>query len=238
MSMAQLDRFVRIPTELLEALLHARLNGTQCRILLWVIRHTYGWHRRTVVFSWYQIAKALSLDRGGVVRAGNALLQAGILQARDGWLGIQTDRGQWDRGILPPSDDVSQLWISGIEAMTKIIATDDARHRKRCQESSLFRRAKDSSKDRKTVVVGARSVDNRNGERRIYEGTGPGPPWVEQLMDHYIALNGKALTSRQTAAFYRRFRKSATALLEAYGQNLQGAKEAVSKTVRRSKAGQ
>ena len=73
------DRFVRLPTELLGALLHARLSGTQWRILLWVIRHTYGWNRSTTAFSWYQIAKELSLDRGGVFRAGKRLLEGAML---------------------------------------------------------------------------------------------------------------------------------------------------------------
>ena len=46
-------------------------------------------------------------------------------------------------------------------------------------------------------------------------------------MDHYIALNGKTLTKRQTVAFYRKFGKSAKALLEACSGNVQEAKEAI-----------
>ena len=69
-------------------------------------------------------------------------------------------------------------------------------------------------------------MDN-HGERRIYEGKDQRPTPVEQVMDHYIALQGKALTKNQTAAFYRRFRRSAHALLEAYAQNVQKAKDAL-----------
>jgi len=72
-------------------------------------------------------------------------------------------------------------------------------------------------------------VDNEHGERRIYEGTDQQPAVVEQLMDHYIALNGKALTKRQTVAFYLRFSKSAKALLEACGGNVQEAKDAITR---------
>src|SRR5207249_9177384 len=140
--------------------LHVRLSGTQWRILLWVIRQTYGWNRSTTAFSWYQIAKELSLDRGGVFRAGKRLLEGAILYAQAGRIGIQNDCGQWAAGMRPRNDDAGHLWITGTPAMTGIIATDDARHRKRCQASSLFRRAKDRCKDKKTVVVGVPAVDN------------------------------------------------------------------------------
>ena len=75
-------------------------------------------------------------------------------------------------------------------------------------------------------------MDN-HGERRIYEGNTHRPTPVEQIMDHYIALQGKALTKNQTAAFYRRFRESAATLLEAYGGDVQAAKDALTRVGRR-----
>ena len=40
MTSSQPDRFVRLSTELLEAVLSFRLTGVQLRIILWVIRNT------------------------------------------------------------------------------------------------------------------------------------------------------------------------------------------------------
>jgi phage replication O-like protein O len=149
------DRFVRVPTEFLEALLRARLSGTQWRIILWVVRQTYGWNREMTPFSWYGLAQDLALDRGGVVRAGRKLFQSGILRAEGGETAIVKDFAQWGGSRLAPqggeegssmtdvSDDGSHR-----KAMTENIASDDTRHRNRCQASSLFRRAKDSCKDR------------------------------------------------------------------------------------------
>ncbi len=163
------ERFVRLPTGLLEAILFSKLTGVQTRILLWVIRHTYGWNRQTTAFSWYQIAKDLSLDRGGVVRAGNTLLQTKVLCANQGRLGFHADYELWEiHGSK--SYDAAQLWMPGIsgdarhrKAMTARIASDDASHRNRCQESSLFRRAKDSSKDRlKTYKDKSQNDDARH----------------------------------------------------------------------------
>jgi hypothetical protein len=145
------DRFVRVPTELLDALLHTPMNGTQWRILFWVIRRTLGWNRDLTLFSWYQIARDLGLDRGGVVRTGNRLTQAGVLSAVGNQIGVGHDPTLWERSRLAPQGSV----MTDVNAddchrkpMTEIIGSDGNRHRKRGQESSLFRRAKDSSKDR------------------------------------------------------------------------------------------
>jgi hypothetical protein len=50
--------------------------------------------------------------------------------------------------------------------MTGNIASDDGRHRKRCQESSLFRRAKDSSKDRLKTYKDSHSPKNDDIQHR------------------------------------------------------------------------
>jgi phage replication O-like protein O len=122
------DPFVRFPTTLLEKLVNTPLNGTQWRILLWVIRQTYGWHRTNCRFTWYRIAKDLSMDRGGVLRAGTRLLKAGILTVEDDHIGIVDTCHR--------------------EAMTNDIACADNCHRERCLQSALLRRAKDSRKER------------------------------------------------------------------------------------------
>ena len=147
------DRFVRVPTQLLDALLHTPMNGTQWRILFWVIRRTLGWNRDLTPFSWYQIARDLGLDRGGVVRTGNRLTQAGVLSVVGNQIGVGQDPALWQRSRLAPQGGV-MTDVSADDchrkAMTEIIENADTRHRRRRRESSLFRRAKDSkdSKDR------------------------------------------------------------------------------------------
>jgi phage replication O-like protein O len=92
--MSQEERFVRVPTHLLEALLRARLSAAQWGIVLWVIRQTLGWNRNTVPFSWYRMAIELAMDRGGVVRAGHRLLCSRILHLEKDEIGIQRCRWQ------------------------------------------------------------------------------------------------------------------------------------------------
>jgi phage replication O-like protein O len=150
------DRFVRVPTALLEALLHAPLSGGQYRVLLWALRHTYGWNRPSTPFTWYRIAQDLGLNRATAFRAGQVLLKAGILKLHDTQLSIEANSALWDRDIVnAPCVAGRQLWIPGMSvtgAQRQPLLGDNAgvagTQPKRCPDATLFRRAKDSSKDR------------------------------------------------------------------------------------------
>jgi len=149
--MATSDRFVRVPTDLFETLLRTRLSGTQWRIVFWVIRRTLGWNRETTPFSWYRMAAELAMDRGGVVRAGHHLLHTGILHLIRDEIGIRpVEKLPPDSTPASPKRAMTKVSADRRQRkpMTVVIATDDKSQRKRCQESSLFRRAKDSSKDK------------------------------------------------------------------------------------------
>jgi phage replication O-like protein O len=143
------ERFVRFPTCILEALLDMSLNGTQWRICLWVIRQTYGWNRNSTPFTWYGVAKAIHITRPALYRAGQALLAAQILTVRDGHLAIQTDCGLWRRTERPGSAALPSSNVAGKQPLALPDSNESVagRQPKRCQEATLFRRAKDSSKD-------------------------------------------------------------------------------------------
>jgi hypothetical protein len=85
-------KLLLIPSELLRALSTTRLSGTQCRILLWVMRRAMRRKQRTTPFSWYRIAQELSIDRGGVCRAGRRLLDANLLFIQEDKIGLQRVR--------------------------------------------------------------------------------------------------------------------------------------------------
>ena len=155
-SSPQPNRFVRLSTDLLESLLRARLTGAQWRVLLWVIRYTDGWNRDWTSFTWYRMAKELGLNRAVTYRAGQALLKANILVSEEGRLAVQRAGDLWDAEVVSDRADAPrQLWIPEISvaqeqrpALPGNNASVAGRQRKRCQETTVFRRAKDSSKDR------------------------------------------------------------------------------------------
>jgi len=169
------DGFSPVPNILLEALLKLDLTGTQWSILMWTLRNTIGWNRETTHFSWYRIAKDLSMDRGGIVRAGSRLLQANVLCACAGELGIEGDHRRWEKSMFRQQcEENGQLWMPGIsddgrhrKPMTGNIAGDDQRHPNRCPQSSLFRRAKDSSKNRLKTYKNRHSLKNDDARHRL-----------------------------------------------------------------------
>jgi phage replication O-like protein O len=148
-------RFLRISNALFDLFLRARLAGAQWRVLLWVIRYTYGWNRRWTSFTWYRVAKELGLDRAAAYRAGQSLLRAGVLVLYEHQLGVQTDPAAWGSLVLSTkSDDARQLWMPGIsvsekqrQPLPRNNPTVVNEQRFGCQKTTLFRRAKYSSKD-------------------------------------------------------------------------------------------
>src|SRR5262245_30041825 len=82
------------------------LNGAQWRILLWVIRRTWGGNKEATPFSWYQIAKELGLDRGATYRACKALLAAKALVVLADQLAIPTS-GDATRQLQTTGTDVA-----------------------------------------------------------------------------------------------------------------------------------
>jgi phage replication O-like protein O len=180
------DRFLRISNALIETLLRAQLSGAQWRVLLWVIRHTHGWNRCSTSFTWYRLAKDISLDRAAAYRAGQALLRSGVLVLQEEKLGLQPDSANWGRGVLSSRQiDSRQLWIPGIDVVRgqrKPLSASNAsvvkQQRLRCPETTLFRRAKDSSKDNlktykdrhKHADLARRAANLENTKRRHLAG--------------------------------------------------------------------
>jgi phage replication O-like protein O len=156
------NRFVRLPTELLEALLRARLSGTQWRIVLWIIRQTYGWNRESAPFTWYRMARELAISRPAVYRAGLKLVASGVLVTQGKRLAVA--RAQ--RPELPLSN-----------------ATDAARQRNSCLEATLFRPAKDSSKDKLKTYKDKR-WNHSGGERKMAGAASPRPGKYERLSEN------------------------------------------------------
>ena len=122
------EPFTPIPNAILDALVRSRLSRGQWQIVIWVIRNTLGWNRQTVVFSWYQIAKEVGMDRSTVLRAARRLNLMQLLITKDASIGIQAD---------------SEVWSKAVHAHTGA-----STHKRRCARAPLFRRAKDNKKER------------------------------------------------------------------------------------------
>jgi phage replication O-like protein O len=155
-------RFVRVPTPLFEAFMRARFSGGQYRILLWVIRKTYGWNRLRTPFTWYAIAKELRMHRAAVYRAAQCLKTYGVLVVEGRDLSMQPELRLWNSAVfkVEADGDGRQLWMVGMDVAgreRKALPGGNAgvacKERKRSLEATLFRRAKDSSKDNSKTYI-------------------------------------------------------------------------------------
>lgn len=167
--MANSDSFVRVPTRLLERLLRTKLTGAQWRLLLWVIRQTLGWQRSSVSFTWYRISKDTGMDRAVAYRAGHRLLESGILTTDQNQLKLGVDWAQ--RGALPPSN--------------ADVAPAQPDH---CQDATLFRRAKDSLKEK---IIEKEQKETGKNDAWHHRSTGGGDKRAALLAGAATPVPGK-----------------------------------------------
>jgi phage replication O-like protein O len=170
MPLAKWERFVRVPTPFFEALMQTRLSGGQYRVLLWVIRQTYGWHRQYVSFTWYRIARETGMHRPAAYRAGQMLLATGILITREKQLALQPDCEYWVEGLFRhPNISGAQPWLPGMDVADKqrppllgSRAIVIGAKQERCPQATLVRRAKDIEDNSKTYIRNNRSNDSHH----------------------------------------------------------------------------
>ncbi len=101
MANPQPDQFVRLSTELLEAMSQADMSGSEFRVFLAVIRKTYGHQKKTDQISISQLSEATGLSRRGVCKATTSLVnkmalgreQNGTTSITTYW--IQKDYDKW-----------------------------------------------------------------------------------------------------------------------------------------------
>jgi phage replication O-like protein O len=161
------ERFIRFPTAVLERLINMPLTGAQWRILLWVIRRTWGWNKEATPFTWYQIAKELGLDRGATYRAGKTLLATNALVLVADQLAIPMS-GDVTRQLQMPGIDVARQQQKTLPASDE---GDACKQPERSPQATLFRRTKDSRKDR--LKTKDRGQDGVPRHRTGPHGLGP-----------------------------------------------------------------
>lgn len=76
MANPQPDQFTKISNELLEAITIYKFNGTQLRLLLTVIRYTYGFNRKETELSLTFLSRAIQVSRDQVKREVSTLIES------------------------------------------------------------------------------------------------------------------------------------------------------------------
>lgn len=77
--------YTKIPNNILRAIYRSPFNGTEIRVIVFVIRMTSGWHKENKLLSYGYIAKEANLNKRNVRRAINLLIQSKvIIKSKDG----------------------------------------------------------------------------------------------------------------------------------------------------------
>ena len=79
------EGYTKIPNNILRAIYRSPFNGTEIRVIFFVIRMTSGWHKENKLLSYGYIAKEENLNKRNVRRAINLLTQSKIIiKSKDG----------------------------------------------------------------------------------------------------------------------------------------------------------
>jgi phage replication O-like protein O len=73
------EPFTATPNRILDKLIEYPLPPTHQRLVLWIIRATYGWHKPTVDRDLCAISKALGIDKTAACRAIRALIDKNVI---------------------------------------------------------------------------------------------------------------------------------------------------------------
>lgn len=96
MASPQPDKHVRISTELLQAIYCRRWTAQHLRILLWVIRHSYGWNRKWApAVALRKIGEEIGMDYSDAGKAIRGMVRAGILKWENDRYYLIKDYEKW-----------------------------------------------------------------------------------------------------------------------------------------------
>ena len=87
----------RIANELLEQLMKRHLSPNQWRVLLCIIRKTYGFQKKVDYIANFQIVEATGLHKAVVSRCMKELHQAGLITRQGKYIGFQKNWEEWQK---------------------------------------------------------------------------------------------------------------------------------------------
>lgn len=104
--------FTRIANDILEALARAPLNGTQFRILLVVLRYTYGFNRKEAELSESYLSKATGIHKQQIKRELKALINSHVVN-------VVFEATFNSSRVIAFNKDVDQ-WVNSLQVTKKI----------------------------------------------------------------------------------------------------------------------
>lgn len=76
--------YLRLANELVEAIYQYPFTGTEVKIVLYVLRKTYGWRRKSTKMTFYEIAKETNQDKSNTRKKTLELVEQRVLYIQMG----------------------------------------------------------------------------------------------------------------------------------------------------------
>lgn len=134
--------YFSIANEIAEHLMEMPLRDSEWRILMCVLRKTYGWNKKEDVISLTQFEKATKLSRPTVVKALKNLCLRGIL-VKTALLAYSLQK-DWEKWVVKPPLLVKNKNLSGLTVLT---SGSKDRLTKTSKDRLTHKRKKESIKD-------------------------------------------------------------------------------------------
>jgi phage replication O-like protein O len=109
--------YTTIANEILERLCHYGINGSEYRIILYVLRKTYGFHKTRDRISLSQFEKGTLMDRSQAVKTIRSLVQKNIIKKDNG---IYVFNKNWEEWVVTKrSPSVQKVTTASDQKVTK-----------------------------------------------------------------------------------------------------------------------
>lgn len=146
------DGYTPIANEILDHLLLLRLPGDQWRVLLSIVRRTYGWNRKTDYIANRQITKMTGLCDSVVCRNLKSLADQNLITRSGKVLGLQKDYDLWKSLTATSKNFDSTVKLSSSKSLTETSKKFD-KGVKQSEKQSLTRASNSLDRDVKQSLT-------------------------------------------------------------------------------------
>ena len=134
------DGHTRIANELLEQLMKRHLSPNQWRVLLCIIRKTYGFQKKIDYIANFQIVEATGLCKAVVSRCIKELHQAGFITRQGKHIGFQKNWEEWQKLSISSTEKLAISSTVLPISSTKVDGCDVTQKKKETIQKKLYKR--------------------------------------------------------------------------------------------------
>jgi len=161
--------YTSIANEILEKLVRMPLAPNQWRVLLCIIRKTYGWHKKVDYIANFQIGEATGLCKAVVSRCLKGLSDMHLITRKGKYIGFQKDWEKWRKLAIPSTFHTKLAEQSTSEKLAES-STELAESSTKVSSCAVTQKKKETIQKKRNQAI-KKSPDPLNEFRKkVFEG--------------------------------------------------------------------